>query len=86
MSRKYDRTNFFERTLANFDPCKRPTINPDFWSFSGSSYWYTEKGVIRLSDHWGSVSSCFWLIDWQASRKYLCGFAKWEDFSRFNSL
>lgn len=28
-----------------------------------SKYFYTEKGVYRLSDHWGECRSCFWLLE-----------------------
>jgi hypothetical protein len=85
MGKSYDSTNFFESTIVNWDICKQPKTNPDWWSFSGSSYWYTDKGVIRLSDHWGTVGTCLWTLDWMCSRKYLCGFCKWEDFQKFNS-
>ncbi len=51
--------NFFERTSAVFEQLKqRPDKNPDYWSPSGSMYWYGEdeggKYVIRESDHWSA--------------------------------
>jgi hypothetical protein len=79
----YDKTNFFFRTWANYQSCKTPRTNPDYWSFSGSSYWHLENGVIRLSDHWGAVGTCLWTLDWECSRRYLCGFAAWDDFKDF---
>ena len=33
-----------------------------FYSDSGSIYWYTEKYLYRLSNHWGKVASCEWSL------------------------
>lgn len=65
-----------------------PDFDPDYESKSGSKYWLTEAGVYRKSDHWGGVSSCYWLaksgdkisdfVDW--GKKSVTGFAKWTDF------
>lgn len=56
--------NFFKNTVANFTNCEIPTGKSDYCSESGSCYFYTEKGVIRVSDHWGSqIASCSWYLD-----------------------
>ena len=56
--------NFFIETKTSFTSCDRPDRDPDYTSDSGSSYWYTEDGVIRESNHWGrGVATCEWLID-----------------------
>lgn len=48
-----------------------------------SSYWYTEEGVYRKSDHWGECRKCYWTIDVEEinSRAEIVGFCKWEDFT-----
>lgn len=59
--------NFYDGTNANFTRCEIPTTTPDFESNSGSKYWYTESGVIRVSTHWGfGISSCNWHLDGKA--------------------
>jgi hypothetical protein len=52
--------NFFKATKARFKGCKRPKRKPDYVSIDGdgrisSEYWYTERGVIRCSDHWTEI-------------------------------
>lgn len=64
-----DFSNFHDQTRATFAVCDRPNREPDFISDSGSVYWDTGLGVIRLSDHWagqhGCVGqrSCIWSLD-----------------------
>lgn len=87
--------NFFERTIVLYEECEEPKRKPDFTSDSGSRYWYTKKGVVRGSNHWGNgVANCDWAIhlkngryiygrDWQycmVSNKVRFGFAKWDDY------
>lgn len=63
--------NFFKNTIATFNQTERPNREPDFVSRDrdgnvSSEYWYTENGVIRGSDHWGTgVASC----DWELQKK-----------------
>ena len=87
--------NFFDYTAVMFTETDKPEREPDFVSGSGSTYWYTDEGVIRMSDHWGNhVANCDWAIrlksgkteygysSW-SSRSYtreLYGFARWSDF------
>jgi citrate synthase len=54
----------------------------------GSSYFYTEKGVYRYSNHWGRVANCRWKISGIEAYKnqvYYTGFANWTDFYALNS-
>ena len=44
------------------------SLKAGFESESGSIYWYTKKFLYRLSDHWGEVASCQWLL--KDSEKY----------------
>lgn len=53
--------NFNNATFGFFTQCPRPQGDePDFVSDSGSRYWIGDDSVIRQSDHWGSVGSCYW--------------------------
>lgn len=66
-------TNFYVTTFAKFKRCNVPKRKPNFVSLNkkngkpSSKYWYGEdkegEYVIRLSDHWGDVASCRWLLD-----------------------
>lgn len=90
--------NFFQKTYACFKKCKKPNTKPDYKSESGSMYWYTDRGVYRLSCHWDGVSTCFWEIDAEYSeyihiinetRPYdraVCGFCKWDEFYEIKTL
>lgn len=59
--------DFFNDTVACFEPFEIPECEPDFVSDSGSKYWYGEDEdgdyVVRLSDHWGKrIASCSWFF------------------------
>jgi hypothetical protein len=77
---------FFIETEAVFTPCTIPTREPDYVSDSGSEYWYTEDGVIRYSNHWGShVGYCNWYfgyndIDSWEWEGYKAGYCAWSNF------
>ena len=54
----------------------------DYKSKSGSSYFFTEDGVYRLSNHWGRAANCKWRLQStiaNSSRTKL-GFANWNAF------
>ena len=81
--------NYFMGTTAVFEPCPDPTRSPSFVSKSGSEYWYTEDGVIRRSNHWGTgIASCDWLLgadgrsswDTTAPKNMRSGFCRFADF------
>lgn len=81
--------NYFMGTTAVFEPCPDPTRSPSFVSKSGSEYWYTDDGVIRRSNHWGTgIASCDWLLgadgcsswDTTAPRNIRSGFCRFTDF------
>ena len=91
---KATKDNFFENSVGEWDLKKSaPRRKPDYVSYNkrtgkiSSQYWYTDKGVYRKSDHWGSdVASCSWYIK---GRKYkndgvskgskVTAFIKWGD-------
>lgn len=62
-------------------------------SKSGSSYYFLEEGVYRISNHWGRAGNCRWkldsseiqlateAIDKKPKQNHLkVGYAKWTDF------
>lgn len=80
--------NYFMGTTANWKAASRPNRKPDYTSHSGSDYWYTETGVIRYSDHWGSeIASCNWYLDGEEQSSFddqdgwRYGYAAWNDFT-----
>lgn len=64
-------------------------LTPDYVSGSGSSYYYLEEGIVRMSNHWGhSISNCSWYLRDDGERyidcfvdkrtsKDTCGFVKY---------
>lgn len=95
-----NKKNFFYQTIAVFTPCKRPKQSPDHISRNrngdiSSEYWYTNDGVIRSSNHWGTgVASCDWALKDNAygsegsitKTRKRCGFCKWEDFVKIPTV
>lgn len=90
----YTNNNFFMNTNATFKPCAHPDREADHVSRSGSAYWYTDEGVIRVSNHCGNeVASCNWSMIGD-EHKYACednegfraGFASLEDFEENQAL
>ncbi len=75
----YSADDFFAGTAAGFTPCEMPEGEPDYHSYE-SSYWYTDTGVVRRSNHWGRAASCYWSYDGEESKGFDAGFCRWEDF------
>ena len=86
----YSPTNFFKHTFCEFQQVDNFTFpeNENYKSKSESSYFYTEEGVYRKSNHWGRVANCRWKICENKNYKnqqIVIGFAKWVDFYPINS-
>jgi hypothetical protein len=45
-----------------------------------SSYWYTDKGVYRKSNHWWNVNTCNRELDSNKYKTNSIGFCAWENF------
>ena len=90
-----DEFNFFVNTLVIYDETTLPKGKPSFVSGSGSRYWYSKKGVVRGSNHWGiGVDDCDWALRRKSghtvygkpwgrltfTKKEVYGFARWEDY------
>jgi hypothetical protein len=89
----YGPDTFYKNTKANFSSVEIPQTPPDFESESGSRYWYLPEGVIRASDHWGGVATCYWLLDHDSYVKKThqkdetgaaAGFCPWTGFQENN--
>jgi hypothetical protein len=87
----YNRFNFYRHTFCVFEEVPFTTIEEkkaDYKSKSGSSYYFTEEGVYRLSNHWGRAANCKWrlkVITSNPSRTKL-GFANWNAFHSDNDI
>jgi len=54
-----------------------------YQSKSGSSYYYTKKGMYRLSNHWGRLANSKWRLEPlepESESKTKLGFAPWDQF------
>lgn len=80
MVKKIDFENFCKFTVADWVRCEIPERTPDYISYSGSAYWCLGNKVRRLSDHWGKVSSCKWLLEGKYSRTFVCAECFYDDF------
>lgn len=83
---KYDFDSFFHSTVADFGLAEVPDRPPDFVSYSGSAYWDMGNCVRRLSDHWGIVASCKWLLEGRRVKAFACGECPYEEFRSMNTF
>lgn len=86
----YNQTNFFKHTFCEFQQVDNFDFpeNTNYKSKSESSYFYTDEGVYRKSNHWGKVSNCRWSLKTKKHYKNqntVIGFANWSDFYPINS-
>lgn len=80
-------TNFHIETQGNWISCKQPPRRADHKS-DISRYWKLDDGVIRKSNHWGIVGSCFWQLNGKPKTKHplikeSCGFILYKDLEPF---
>lgn len=82
----YTRNNFFNKTYCVFKGVKLREISRrklHYRSESGSTYYYTTKGVYRLSNHWGRAAKCNWRLASEIPVEIddlRLGYADWTDF------
>lgn len=86
MQKTYNKTNFHKHTFCIYREVLAPEINGlklGYTSKSGSSYYFTEKGLYRVSNHWGRAANCRWrllsLMEGTSSKTKI-GYADWTDF------
>nr|WP_294938169.1 hypothetical protein [uncultured Flavobacterium sp.] len=86
MSKTYNKTNFHKHTFCIF---KEVPLNETeglklaYNSKSGSSYYFTEEGLYRVSNHWGRAANCRWRLTPMENGTYSktkVGYAQWRDF------
>ncbi len=76
----------FKNTFCVFQEIEPTSIlisNFDYTSQSGSSYFYTETGMYRYSNHWGRLANSKWRLvplESQTTLKFKLGFATWDSF------
>ena len=88
----YNKKNYYRNTYAVFKEIsldKLPFKKWHFTSKSGSSYYYTNTGVYRLSNHWGRAAKCRWVLEadngiYISKGRERIGYAKWTDFYENN--
>lgn len=83
--KNYNKTNFHKHTFCIFQEVTFESITdlkPNFISKSGSSYYYTEQGVYRQSNHWGRAANCKWRLvsNGISMERTKVGYASWSDF------
>ncbi|WP_339837801.1 hypothetical protein [uncultured Flavobacterium sp.] len=93
----YNKHNFHKHTFCVFKEVSLQEITqlqPNYSSKSGSSYYFTEEGLYRVSNHWGRAANCRWKLDSSEVRsansnlveknlnkvQIKVGYAKWTDF------
>ena len=84
--------NSFKNTFCVFDEVSIDAINRleiQYDSKSGSKYYYTKKGMYRLSNHWGRLANSKWRLEPlepETISKTKLGYACWENFYPDNNL
>ena len=83
----YNQYNFHKHTFCEFQEVTSNeivTLPLSYKSKSGSSYYFTEKGVYRVSNHWGRAANCRWRLKSEATKvnntNERIGYALWTDF------
>ncbi|MEW5677147.1 hypothetical protein ABGT15_12610 [Flavobacterium enshiense] len=86
MSKTYNKFNFHKHTFCVFKEV--PVIDIEHLklnhkSNSGSTYYFTEAGVYRVSNHWGRAANCRWRLQSDSklvNQRVKVGYANWTDF------
>lgn len=78
--------NSFKNTFCAFHevlPDLVAGLKKQYESKAGSTYYYTEEGMYRVSNHWGRLANSKWrliALEPETESKIKIGFAKWEEF------
>lgn len=78
--------NSFKNTFCVFHEVTLDSINGlelQYYSKSGSKYFYTKVGMYRLSNHWGRLANSKWRLEPlepETDSKTKLGFAPWTHF------
>lgn len=89
----YTFADFYIETYGVWKPCEQPNRTPDFKSDkTDSKYWDCGDYVVRKSNHWGIVGTCFWKLEGFPRRgvlrldKHECGMIYYKDFGTSRTL
>ena len=83
--------NSFKNTFCVFRevlPEEIAGLKKQFESKAGSTYYYTEDGMYRVSNHWGRLANSKWRLiamEPETPSKTKIGFAAWSEFHPDNS-
>lgn len=78
--------NAFKNTFCVFEEKLLSSVEGlkvQFESKAGSRYYYTTKGMFRLSNHWGRLANSKWRLiaaEVESDSKFKLGFAPWDAF------
>ncbi len=78
--------NSFKNTFCVFHETTLDAISNlkiQYSSKSGSTYYYTIKGMYRLSNHWGRLANSKWRLEPlepETESKFKLGYATWDCF------
>jgi hypothetical protein len=84
--------NSFKNTFCVFKEVPLQKIDNlpiQFASKSGSCYYYTSKGMYRMSNHWGRLANSKWRLEalqQETMSKTKLGFALWTEFYPDNAI
>ena len=82
----FNKDNYWKETIfAECSAVSRPARAPDHITDQGTFYWYSDAGLIRLSERWGNVNGSHWEIKnqyvfFEDGDKISVGFVDFEDF------
>lgn len=87
----YTKTNFHKHTFCIFNEvsiAEIESLQNNFTSKSGSSYYFTAAGVYRKSNHWGRAANCKWRLntELESTSRTKIGFATWTHFHPINEI
>lgn len=91
-AKTYNKTNFHRHTFCIFKEVpfsELEGLKPNYTSQSGSSYYFTQEGVYRVSNHWGRAANCKWRLQALtnvSSDRTRTGYADWTAFHPDNDL
>lgn len=84
--------NSFKNTFCVFQEQHLDVVkglSVQFQSKAGSTYYYSDLGMYRISNHWGRLANSKWRLiplEPETSSKFKLGFASWDDFYPDNAV